>query len=170
MPFREGEAFHKGDLLVRFDCSAYQAQLAASQAAARAAQQELAQNRQLAEMNSNGMPLPYLRHIWHRHWRKVRSIKYKPTVAARPPRLMAASCRVRSRLRNMSVREHRCSTSWITAIWRSTRWCPRWLSALKPKQTFVFTRDETGIPLQAEILRLGARIDEGSQTLTLIGR
>ena len=34
MPYREGESFRRGDLLIRFDCAAYQAQLAASQAAA----------------------------------------------------------------------------------------------------------------------------------------
>ena len=36
MPFRDGESFHRGDLLVRFDCSAYQAQLAAALAASSA--------------------------------------------------------------------------------------------------------------------------------------
>jgi len=46
----------------------------------------------------------------------------------------------------------------------------RWLSSLKPKQTFTFTPDETGTPLQAEVVRVGARIDESSQTLVLIGR
>ena len=34
----------------------------------------------------------------------------------------------------------------------------------------VLTPDETGKPFQAQIVRLGARIDETSQTLTLIGR
>lgn len=54
MPFREGESFKKGDLLVRFDCAIYQAQLAASQAAARAAEAELSQNQQLAQLKSVG--------------------------------------------------------------------------------------------------------------------
>ena len=54
MPFRDGESFHRGDLLVRFDCSAYQAQLAAALAAEKASRQELAQNSQLAQMKSVG--------------------------------------------------------------------------------------------------------------------
>ncbi len=33
LPFQEGESFNKGDTLARFDCSAYQAQLNAAQAA-----------------------------------------------------------------------------------------------------------------------------------------
>ena len=44
-----------------------------------------------------------------------------------------------------------------------------WLSRLQPGQTFDFTPDETGKPLKAKVKRLGARIDEGSQTLLLIG-
>ncbi len=44
-----------------------------------------------------------------------------------------------------------------------------WLVWLKPGQRFEFVPDETGLPLQAQIQRLGARIDEGSQTLLLIG-
>ena len=39
----------------------------------------------------------------------------------------------------------------------------------KPGQPFKFIPDETGKPLNAVIKRLGARIDEGSQTLLLIG-
>ncbi|MCY1188659.1 efflux transporter, RND family, MFP subunit [compost metagenome] len=45
----------------------------------------------------------------------------------------------------------------------------RWLGRLKPEQKFSFTPDETGKPLDASVKRLGARIDEGSQTLLLIG-
>lgn len=44
----------------------------------------------------------------------------------------------------------------------------RWLGRLKPDQTFSFVPDETGKPIDAVIKRLGARIDEGSQTLLLI--
>ncbi|EPN68817.1 hypothetical protein A245_02853, partial [Pseudomonas syringae pv. actinidiae ICMP 19096] len=54
LPFQEGESFNKGDTLARFDCSAYQAQLNAAQAASRGASEELAHNRQLASLNSVG--------------------------------------------------------------------------------------------------------------------
>ncbi len=43
-----------------------------------------------------------------------------------------------------------------------------WLGKLKPDQTFSFVPDETGKPIDAVVKRLGARIDEGSQTLLLI--
>jgi multidrug resistance efflux pump len=54
LPFSEGESFNKGDTLARFDCSAYQAQLNAAQAANRGANEELAHNKQLASLNSVG--------------------------------------------------------------------------------------------------------------------
>ena len=54
LPFSEGETFKKGDTLARFDCSAYQAQLNAAQAASRGAGEELAHNKQLAALNSVG--------------------------------------------------------------------------------------------------------------------
>ena len=54
LPYSEGESFKKGDVLARFDCSAYQAQLNAAQAASRGANEELAHNRQLASLNSVG--------------------------------------------------------------------------------------------------------------------
>ncbi|NQD96746.1 HlyD family efflux transporter periplasmic adaptor subunit, partial [Pseudomonas sp. CrR25] len=54
MPFADGQDFKKDAVLVRFDCSAYQAQLNAAQAAARAAREELSHNKQLAALNSVG--------------------------------------------------------------------------------------------------------------------
>jgi multidrug efflux pump subunit AcrA (membrane-fusion protein) len=44
----------------------------------------------------------------------------------------------------------------------------RWMARLKPGQTFSFVPDETGQPIDATVKRLGARIDEGSQTLLLV--
>lgn len=172
MPFREGEAFHKGDLLVRFDCSAYQAQLAASQAAARAAQQELEQNRQLAEMKSVG-----------RHAIALSEAHLAQALAeSQVYQIQTNRCRTTAPFdgrivsRKIQVSEYVGQGTPLLDIVDNRHLeihllvPSRWLSALKPKQTFVFTPDETGIPLQAEILRLGARIDESSQTLTLIGR
>ena len=54
IPFTEGQSFSKGDVLVRFDCSAYQAQANASGAAVRAAREELRNKQQLAALNSVG--------------------------------------------------------------------------------------------------------------------
>lgn len=172
LPFREGESFHKGDLLVRFDCSAYQAQLAASQGAMRAAQQELAQNRQLAQMQSVGRTAVGLSEA-----RLAQAVAESQVF-----QIQTSRCRILAPFdgqvvsRKAQVSEFLGQGMPLLEIVNNSRLeiyllAPSsWLSTLKAKQTFTFTPDETGVPLQAEILRTGARIDESSQTLTLIGR
>ncbi|WED70273.2 efflux RND transporter periplasmic adaptor subunit [Pectobacterium colocasium] len=172
MPFRDGEAFQKGDLLVRFDCSAYQAQFAASQAAMRAAQQELSQNRQLAEMKSVG-----------RNAVAVAEARLaQATAESQVYQIQTNRCRVVAPFsgqvvsRKVQVSEYVGQGMPLLEIVDNRHLeinvlvPSRWLASLKPKQAFTFIPDETGVPLQAEVLRIGARIDESSQTLTLIGR
>ncbi|GFZ62644.1 Membrane-fusion protein [Pseudomonas ficuserectae] len=170
LPFQEGESFNKGDTLARFDCSAYQAQLNAAQAASRGASEELAHNRQLAALNSVGrfevaraeaklsetqaqsgvyqvqikrcsVVAPYDGQVVER------KVKRYESVAAGTPMLEIVD--------NRTLEIHLLVPS-------------RWMSRLKPGQTFSFVPDETGQPLTATVKRLGARIDEGSQTLLLI--
>ncbi len=172
MPYREGESFKKGDLLVRFDCSAYQAQLAASQAAMRAAQQELNQNRQLAEMKSVGRSAVGLSEA------KLAQAAAESQVY----QIQTARCRVVAPFdgqvvtRKAQVSEFLGQGMPLLEVVDNSHLeiyllAPsRWLSGLKAKQTFTFVPDETGVPLQAQLLRTGARIDESSQTITLIGK
>ncbi|WJV64800.1 efflux RND transporter periplasmic adaptor subunit [Pectobacteriaceae bacterium C52] len=172
MPFRDGEPFHKGDLLVRFDCSAYQAQLAAAKAAARAAQQELSQNRQLAEMKSVGRNAVALSEA-HLAQAVAESQVYQ---------IQTSRCLITAPFdgqivsRKVQVSEYVGQGTPLLEIVDNRHLeihllvPSRWLISLKPKQTFTFTPDETGDPLAAEIVRIGARIDESSQTLNLIGR
>ncbi|BBP74028.1 efflux RND transporter periplasmic adaptor subunit [Pseudomonas gingeri NCPPB 3146 = LMG 5327] len=170
LPFSEGETFNKGDTLARFDCSAYQAQLNAAQAAGRGANEELAHNRQLASLNSVGrfevaraeakvaetqaqaqvyqvqvkrcsVIAPYDGQIVQRKVQRYES------VSAGAPMLEIVD--------NRTLEIHLLVPS-------------RWMGKLKPGQTFSFVPDETGQPLTATIKRLGARIDEGSQTLLLV--
>lgn len=170
LPFSEGESFSKGDILARFDCSAYQAQLNAAQAASRGASEELAHNKQLAALNSVGryevaradaklsetqaqsqvyqvqikrcsVIAPYDGQVVQRKVQRYES------VSAGAPLLEIVD--------NRTLEIHLLVPS-------------RWLGKLKADQTFTFTPDETGQPLQATVKRLGARIDEGSQTLLLV--
>ncbi len=172
LPFREGESFRKGDLLVRFDCSAYQAQLAASQGAMRAAQQELTQNRQLAQMQSVGRTAVGL----------SEARLAQAAAESQVYQIQTSRCRVLAPFdgqvvtRKAQVSEFLGQGMPLLEIVNNRHLeiyllvPSRWLATLKPQQSFTFTPDETGVPLQAEILRTGARIDESSQTLTLIGR
>lgn len=171
MPFAEGQSFDKGDVLVRFDCSAYQAQLRAAEAGARAAGEELAHNRQLASYNSVGrfeVALAEARHAEAQAQAQVHQVQVKRCtlnapfagrVVARkvqPHESVAAGTPLLEVVDNRSLEIHLLIPS-------------RWLSRFRPGDAFTFTPDETGQPLRAEVKRLGARIDEGSQMLLLIG-
>ncbi|MDH4557005.1 efflux RND transporter periplasmic adaptor subunit [Pseudomonas sp. BN417] len=171
MPYAEGQAFKKGEVLVRFDCSAYQAQLNAANAAVRAAREELRNKQQLAALNSVGrfeVALAEARQAQSQAEAQVYQVQvqrcqvkapFDGQVVARkvqPHESVASGAPLLEVVDNRTLEIHLLVPS-------------RWLSRLKPEQSFSFVPDETGKSLQAVIKRLGARIDEGSQTLLLIG-
>ncbi len=171
IPFREGESFKKGDLLVRFDCSVYQAQLAAAQAAMRAAEAELSQNQQLAQMKSVG-----------RHAVSLSAARFAQSQAeSQVYQIQANRCRLLAPFDGQVVKRRAQTYESVGVgvpvldivnnrhLEINLLVSSRWLSAIKPGLIFTFTPDETGKPLQASVARLGARIDESSQTLSLTG-
>jgi len=171
MPFAEAQRFAKGDVLVRFDCSAYQAQLNAANAASRAAREELKNKQQLAALNSVGrfeVALAEARQAQSQAEAQVYQVQVQRCQVKAPFDGQVVSRRVQphesvpSGAPLLEVVDNR--TLEIQLLVPS-----RWLGRLKPGETFEFVPDETGQPLQAKVKRLGARIDEGSQTLLLIG-
>lgn len=171
MPFSDGQSFNKGDVLVRFDCSAYQAQLNAAQAATRATREELNHKKQLAALNSVGrfeVALAEARQAQAQAETQVYQVQVKRCSVAAP-------FNGRVVLRRAQPHESVASgTPLLDVVDNGTLEIyllvpSSWLSRLQPGQAFDFTPDETGKPLKATVKRLGARIDEGSQTLLLIG-
>lgn len=171
MPFADGQDFSKGDVLVRFDCSAYQAQLNAAQAAVRAAREELGHKQQLAALNSVGrfeVALAEARRAQAMAEAQVYQVQVKRCGVsapfdgrvvqrkAQPHESVASGAPLLEIVDNRTLEVHLLVPS-------------AWLGRLKPGEQFEFVPDETGQPLRATIKRLGARIDEGSQTLLLIG-
>lgn len=171
MPFADGQAFKQGDVLAQFDCSAYQAQLNAAQAAGRAAREELAHKKQLAALNSVGrfeVALAEARQIQAQAESQVYLVQVKRCKVlapfsgqvvqrrAQPHESVSSGAPLLDIVDNRTLEVHLLVPS-------------AWLAALTPGQSFEFTPDETGQPLPAKVKRLGARIDEGSQTLLLIG-
>ncbi|MQG95521.1 efflux RND transporter periplasmic adaptor subunit [Pseudomonas sp. MN1F] len=170
IPFSEGQSFSKGDVLVRFDCSAYQAQANASAAAVRATREELRNKQQLAALNSVGkfeVSLAEARQAQAQAEAQVYQVQvqrcqikapYDGQVVQRrvqPHESVASGAPLLEIVDNRALEIHLLVPS-------------NWLGKLKPEQTFSFVPDETGKPIDAVIKRLGARIDEGSQTLLLI--
>ncbi|WP_220814277.1 efflux RND transporter periplasmic adaptor subunit [Pseudomonas paralcaligenes] len=171
MPFAEGQDFKQGEVLVRFDCSAYQAQLNAAQAASRAAREELGNKKQLAALNSVGrfeVALAEARQAQAAAESQVYQVQVKRcSVTApfsgrvvqrrvRPHESVASGTPLLEIVDNRTLEVHLLVPS-------------SWLGRLKPGEHFEFVPDETGQPLRVEVKRQGARIDEGSQTLLLIG-
>lgn len=171
MPYADGQDVKKGEVLVRFDCSAYQAQLNAAQAAVRAAREELSHNKQLAALNSVGryeVALAEARQAQAQAEAQVYQVQVKRCSVlapfegrvvqrkAQPHESVASGTPLLEIVDNRSLEVHLLIPS-------------SWLGRLQPGEHFQFVPDETGQPLQVEIKRLGARIDEGSQTLLLIG-
>jgi len=170
LPFSEGEAFDKGAVLVRFDCSAYQAQLNAAEAATRAAQQQLNHTERLAALNSVGefeVAMAQAKRAEAAAQAQVYRVQvnrcsiaapYAGKVVSRevqPFESVASGAPLLSIVDNSKLEIHLLVPS-------------GWLSQLKPGSQLQFIPDETGQALQATIKRLGARIDEGSQTLLVI--
>ncbi len=171
MPFREGESFKKGDLLARFDCAIYQAQLAASQAAMRAAQAELDQNQQLAQLKSVG-----------KHAVSLSAARLAQAQAeSQVYQIQVNRCRIAAPFDGQVVKRRAQAYESVAPgapvldivnnrhLEINLLVPSRWLPILKSGLAFTFTPDETGTPLQARVSRLGARIDESSQTLGLTG-
>lgn len=170
LPFSEGESFKKGDVLARFDCSAYQAQLNAAQAASRGASEELAHNKQLAALNSVGrfeVSRAEAKLTETQAQSQVYQVQVKRCSVVAPFdgqvvqrkvqrfESVAAGSPLLEIVDNRTLEIHLLVPS-------------RWMGKLKPGQTFSFIPDETGQSLTATVKRLGARIDEGSQTLLLV--
>ncbi|WP_426809191.1 efflux RND transporter periplasmic adaptor subunit [Pseudomonas sp. WOUb67] len=171
MPFTEGQSFSKGDVLVRFDCSAYQAQANASNAAVRAAREELRNKQQLAALNSVGrfeVALAEARQAQAQSESQIYQVQVQRCQIKAPfdgqvvTRRVQAHESVASGAPLLEIVDNRSLEIQLLVP-------SRWLGKLKPEQAFSFVPDETGKPIDAVVKRLGARIDEGSQTLLLIG-
>ncbi|WP_295478708.1 efflux RND transporter periplasmic adaptor subunit [uncultured Pseudomonas sp.] len=170
LPVREGESFSKGDLLARFDCSAFQAQLVAAQAATRGANEELAHNRQLASLNSVGrfeVARAEARLAEAQAQANVYQVQVKRCSVVAPYDGQVVARKVQ-RYESVSA-----GTPMLEIVDNRTLEIhvlvpSRWMARIKPGQTFTFVPDETGKALTATVKRLGARIDEGSQTLLLV--
>lgn len=171
IPFAEGQSFSKGDVLVRFDCSAYQAQANASGAAVRAAREELRNKQQLAALNSVGrfeVALAEARQAQAQAESQVYQVQVQRCQVKAPfdgqvvVRRVQAHESVASGTPLLEIVDNRSLEIHLLVP-------SRWLGKLKPDQAFSFVPDETGMPINAVVKRLGARIDEGSQTLLLIG-
>lgn len=169
LPIVEGSAFRQGQVLVQFDCSLQQAQLARAQAALMAADTNWRGNQKLAELNSVGTV--------ELEMSKAETLKAQAEVAAN--RALLGKCQVAApyagRVAEQKVREQQYvqpgqalleilddSTLELEFIVPS-----RWLVWLRNGSTFQVSIDETGKTYPAKVQRIGARVDPVTQSIKL---
>ncbi len=168
---REGEAFHKGDLLIQFDCRRFNAELASAEAEYEASY-ALAQNnhnlRKYGAVGGTDLAVTDAKARKARSDADVLKVKVSQCVILAP-----YDGRVVEKLANEY--EIPAAISPLMRIVDDTRLeidvivPSKWLSKLQVGYSFSFTVDETGNTYQAKLARLGAVVDAVSQTVRVSG-
>jgi len=171
MPFREGEVFKSGDVLVSFDCEAMNANLSGAKAELRAADVALETAREMARMRAAGQ-----RDVETAEARRDRAAADMDATAVR-----VKGCEVRAPFsgavvdRNANPHEVIAPSTPLLRIVDRERLeiellvSSSALPSLQPGTPFVFRVDETGQSYQARIVRLGAAVEPASQTVKVFG-
>lgn len=171
MPYKEGERFKKGAVLVAFDCSRLRAELNAAWAANRASQQLLRQNMELDSYNAIGKS-------------EVQIARAKADQSASEAGALQAQlqdCSIVAPFSGIVVEkkaqqhENAAPGQELTRVLNDDDLevhliAPsNWLSWLRVGTAFSFKVDETGRTHAGKVARLGASVDPVSQTVRLVG-
>lgn len=171
IPFRDGERFEKGDLLVEFQCAKYWAELQAAKADVEAREMTVAHHEELAKLNGISQLEIDLAHA---ELKKAQATENIAQVMMSRCRITAPfSGRVVKALVNpfesvnpydelLNILDDRHFE--IELIVPSSD--VRWLEAGSP---FAFYIDELKEAYKAEVFQVGARIDPVSQTIRVFG-
>ncbi len=171
LPFREGDSFRAGQTLVAFDCALYRASLSKAEAAAEAARQTLKVNRRLAELNSIG----------NLEVEQAAAKVKEAEAEASAMRVTVGKCTLAAPFSGSVAKLHVASHEFVSPgkplmeILDTRRLelqmivPSRWLAWLKKDSRFSVKVDELDKEYPARVVRLGARIDPVSQTISVVG-
>ncbi len=171
LPFREGESFHKGDVLVEYDCARLEAARKAARAAWRAATLKASSKRRLVKYQAAGRLEAA---VAEAESERARAEMEAATVEVRKCRLLAP---FKGRVVELHAQAYETpgtgrpvmtvvdlSRLEVEVIAPSS-----WLARLRPGVKFTFRVDETGDVLRGRVERIGAMVDAVSQTVRLHG-
>ena len=171
VPFRDGQSFVKGDLLIGFDCARYAAELKAAEAAYRAESVTAVNNRRLLKHQAIGRNELAVS--------EARASKAQAEAAAIRSRLV--NCEIKApfsgRVVERVINEHEMPKAG-ELLMRIVASGPMevdiivpslWMTWLATGTAFEFTVDETGELLNAQVSRIGAAVDPVSKTVKIIG-
>lgn len=171
LPFRDGDAFRRGELLVEFDCDRPTAEWRAAEAERAGAQTALDNSRRLAEYRAAGAHDVLM----------ARAVLDKAAANVEVLAVRLRQCRLTApfdgRIADLPVREHEMPQAGqpLMRIVSQARLevdliAPaRWLSWLKPGQPFVFRPDEAATRLEGRIVRISGAVEPVSQTIRVVG-
>ncbi|GAA5786898.1 efflux RND transporter periplasmic adaptor subunit [Chitiniphilus shinanonensis] len=172
LPWKEGDSFRAGQALVTFDCSLFQAQLRKAEATHEAARKLLDTNRRLAELNSVGKL-------------EVEQAEAKVKEAAAETAYMRTTvgkCTIPAPFNGRVAKRVASSYEFVTsgkplleivdtgALELQMIVPSKWLARIKVGTPFTVQVDELNQSYPAQVLRIGARIDPVSQTISITGR
>lgn len=172
IPFKSGDTFKKGDLLVNFDCSFYRADMASAEAAYKSKQKVYENNKQLLSLNAMSdidVAISKSEVEMARAERTMRAIKVN-------------QCKIKApysgRVIEVVVNEHETvpADREILSILNDSDLeielivPSNWLNWLAVGEPFAFQIDETGKTFDATVSKMAAVVDPVSQTIKLTGK
>lgn len=172
IPFTDGEKFIRDDVLIKFDCSRYEAEQSAASAAARASGIEHRTKRKLLKFKAVGKDEVKL----------AAAISEKAHAELKVHQLKTAQCEFKAPFdgrivtRHVNENEFPASDKPLLTILDDGKLelqlvVPSiWMRWIEVDQQFKFEIDETGESYQGEIIRLGAEVDPVSQTIIITGK
>jgi membrane fusion protein, multidrug efflux system len=171
LPFREGESFRKGDILVDFDCARLKSEIAALQATARAEELVFSNNRRLLARGALGANEVKVS--------QARSEKARAETQALATRSLACTFKAPYDgiiVQRLAQQHETPGTSQLVLRIVGTGQpeieviVPSgWLRWIKPQARFQFRVDESGVTAAATVTRIGATVDPVSQTTKIYG-
>jgi len=171
LPYKDGKRFKKGDVLVRFDCSRYQAEQAAAKAEYDARKKTSDNNAELASYNAAATLQVEV----------SAAETAKAAAQLQAAKAMLKSCTLSAPWHGRVVETLAHAHETVSpgkdilrilddsALEIELLVPSKWLSSLKPGSKFQFSVDETGKTYPAKVTELGARVDPVSQTIRLTG-
>ena len=171
LPFRDGDRFDRGDVLVQFDCARLDAEVEAASAAHQAHEQIHANQLQLSHYKAAGLSAV----MQSRFEADKAKAELAGLKARRETCIIHApySGRVVERVAN--AHEIAQPNQPLMKIVNDSRlelvlMVPSsWMTSLSPGTTFTFRIDETGITYPAVVTRIGGAIEPVSQSVRLVG-
>jgi len=172
LALREGDRFKEGQVLVALDCDVHQARLDRAKAAQDAAQRKLEVAGRLDQLSSIS------RLEVDDAASQVAMLKAETALSS----TMVDRCRIRAPFAGRVAAKHVQRWQYVAEgdqlleilddkdLELEMIVPSRWLTWLEPGLSFRFRIDELGRDFQAEVTRLGARIDPVSQSVKIFGR